>query len=168
MIEGRKFSSNKKEDSHDYSEDYLTFIALEDGAFTFTPKNSNIISYSTNGGKTWTEGNSVEVNSGDKVLWKGIMIPQSYSGIGTFSSTAEFDIQGNAMSLLYGDNYKGQTDLTEKHSAFYRLFSGNIKVVGVYHSTKIRNFKQITMGMGHCFFKSHTTSYISFPFPQYY
>jgi hypothetical protein len=65
-------------------------------------------------------GNSVGVNSGDKVLWKGTMTPQSqsYSGIGKFSSTAEFDVQGNVMSLLFGDNYKGQTDLTGKNYVF--------------------------------------------------
>ena len=33
------------------------------------------------------------------------------------------------MSLLYGDNFKGQTDLTGKNYAFYRLFSDNTKVV---------------------------------------
>ena len=55
---------------HDYSQDYLTFVAKENGTFTFTPQNSNVISYSTDGGETWTDGNSVAVNSGDKVLWK--------------------------------------------------------------------------------------------------
>ena len=113
---------------HDYSEDYLTFVAKESGTFTFTPSNSNIISHSTDNGDTWTEGNSVAVNSGDKVMWKGTMTPVDFSGIGTFSSTAEFDVQGNAMSLLFGDNYKGQTDLTGKNFAFYNLFNNNTKV----------------------------------------
>ena len=112
----------------DYSKKYLTFVALEDGTFTFTPSSSNVISYSTDNGTTWTEGNSVEVNNGDKVLWKGAMTPSS-DGIGTFGSTAEFDVQGNAMSLLYGDNFKGQTDLTGKDYALYRLFYDNPKVV---------------------------------------
>jgi hypothetical protein len=40
-----------------------------------------------------------------------------------FSSDCEFDTQGNVMSLLYGDNLKGQTDLTEKDCAFCSLFS---------------------------------------------
>lgn len=114
---------------HDYASDYLTFEALESGTFTFTPRNSNVISYSTDGGETWTEGNSVEVNSGDKVMWKGTMTPFSNYGIGSFSSTANFDIQGNAMSLLYGDNFKGQTDLTEKYYALYQLFYQNTKVI---------------------------------------
>jgi len=112
-----------------YENQYLTFVALEDGAFTFTPQNSNVISYSTDGGKTWTEGNSVSVSNGDKVMWKGTMTPQSSNGIGTFSATGNFDVQGNAMSLFYGDNYKGQIDLTGKNYAFYQLFYNNTKIV---------------------------------------
>ena len=117
--------------SHDYSQDYLTFVAKESGTFTFTPSNSNIISYSTDGGETWTQGNSIEVNNGDKVLWKGTMTPStSYPlSTGTFSSTAEFDVQGNAMSLLFGDNFKEQTSLTGKDYAFCRLFYQNTKVI---------------------------------------
>ena len=114
---------------HDYSEDYLTFVAKESGTFTFTPQNDNVISYSTDGGENWTEGNSADVNNGDKVLWKGTMTPGSYRGIGKFSSTGNFDVQGNAMSLLFGDNFKGQTDLTGKNYAFYSLFNGNTKVI---------------------------------------
>ena len=118
---------NKK--PHDYSQDYLTFVALEDGTFTFTPTSSNVISYSTDNGTTWTQGNSVSVNNGDKVLWKGTMTPEDWEGIGTFSSSAYFDVQGNIMSLLFGDNYKEQTDLTGKNYVFYRLFYNNTNIV---------------------------------------
>ena len=114
---------------YDYSMGYLTFVALESGTFTFTPQNSNVISYSTDNGTTWTEGNSVNVNSGDKVLWKGTMTPATYQGIGKFSSTAEFNAQGNAMSLLFGVNFKGQTSLTGKDWAFCSLFYNNAKIV---------------------------------------
>lgn len=114
---------------HDYTDDYLTFVALESGTFTFTPQNNNVISYSTDNGENWTQGNSVSVNSGDKVMWKGTMAPAEYDGIGTFSSTANFDVQGNVMSLLFGDNYNGQTSLTGKDYVFYELFSNSTKVV---------------------------------------
>ena len=113
----------------DYSKEYLTFVAKESGTFTFSPRNSNVISYSTDGGETWTEGSSVEVSNGDKVLWKGTMTPQNYYGSGTFSSTANFDVQGNAMSLLFNDNFKEQTNLTGKDYAFGSLFSQNTKIV---------------------------------------
>ena len=111
---------------YDYSEDYLTFVALESGTFTF---DNNAISYSTDNGETWTQGKSVAVNSGDKVMWKGTMTPAEDVGIGTFSSTGNFDVQGNVMSLLFGDNFKGQTSLTGKDYAFCSLFYNNTKMV---------------------------------------
>jgi hypothetical protein len=111
-----------------YAEEYLTFVAKESGTFTFTPQNSNVISYSTDDGTTWTEGNSVEVSNGDKVIWKGTMTPSS-NGIGKFGASGNFDVQGNVMSLLYGDGFKGQTDLTGKTYAFYELFRQNTKVI---------------------------------------
>ena len=111
-----------------WADTYLTFVAKEAGTFTFTPQNSNVISYSTDNGENWVTGNSVTVDSGDKVLWKGTMTPSS-SGIGKFSSTANFDAEGNVMSLLFGDNFKGKVDLTGKNYAFYRLFYQNTKLV---------------------------------------
>ena len=112
-----------------YAEEYLTFVALEDGTFTFTPRSNKVIYYSTDNGTTWIEGNSIEVNNGDKVLWKGTMTPDYYGGIGKFSSTGNFDVKGNIMSLLYGDNYKEQTDLTGTTSDFWYLFENNTKVI---------------------------------------
>ena len=105
-----------------WAEEYLTFVALGNGTFTFTPKNNNVISYSIDNGKNWTEGNSVEVANGDKVIWKGTMTPVSNGGIGGFSSTGNFEVKGNVMSLLFGDDFKGKTDLTGKNYAFSQLF----------------------------------------------
>ena len=62
-------------------------------------------------------------------MWKGAMTPAEYNGVGKFSATGNFDVQGNAMSLLFGDNYKGQTDLTGKNYAFYHLFYKNTKII---------------------------------------
>ena len=113
---------------HNYAEEYLTFVALEDGIFTFSPQNNNVISYSIDNGETWTTGNGINVSAGDEVLWKGEMIPNNM-GIGNFTSTAEFNVKGNIMSLLYGDNYKGQTSLTNYDSEFYNLFDRNTKLI---------------------------------------
>ena len=112
-----------------YADEYLTFVAKKSGTFTFTSKNNNVISYSTDGGETWTAGNSVEVNNGDKVMWKGTITPSLSNGVGTFSATGNFDVQGNIMSLLFGGNYKGETDLTGKNYVFYELFKNNTKVI---------------------------------------
>ena len=93
------------------------------------------ISYSTDGGKTWNTTNNtdnkiqnavitVSVSEGDKVLWKGDATQLGFydnnesDSVGSFfSSTCEFDVQGNIMSLLYGDNFKGKTTI-ENESAF--------------------------------------------------
>ena len=112
-----------------WADAYFTTVALENGTISFTPKNSNVISYSTDNGNTWTEGNSVEVNNGDSVMWKGTMTPQTNQGIGSFSSTCNFEAQGNTMSLLFGDDFKNKLSLEGKNYAFYFLFSGATKVV---------------------------------------
>lgn len=115
--------------SHDYSQDYFTFRALEDGTFQFSQTG---LSYSLDDGTTWTSlaaaTSTPTVQSGTTILWKGTRTPSQYSGIGTFSSTGAFDIEGNAMSLLFGDNFSGRTDLTGRNYAFYKLFSGSTTV----------------------------------------
>ena len=109
---------------HDYSQYYLTFVAKESGTFQFT---NNSLDYSLDNGSTWTTLASntptPTVNAGDKILWKATLTPSS-NGIGRFSSTGQFDVEGNTMSLLYGDNFIGEDDLTGKDYAFYNLFSG--------------------------------------------
>ena len=118
-----------------WADEYLTFVALEDGTFTFAPSGGNVISYSIDNGHTWSDlaadTNTPTVTRGNKVLWRGEMTPVDYRGVGTFSSTGKFKAQGNIMSLLFGADFKGQTDLTGKSYAFYRLFSSNSNLVNV-------------------------------------
>ena len=108
---------------HDYSKDYLTFEAIESGIFAFT----NPINYSIDDGETWValsaNTNTPTINVGDKILWKTSELTPSYNnGIGKFSSTGEFNVMGNVMSLLYGDNFIGKVNLTGKDYAFRCLF----------------------------------------------
>ena len=113
---------------YDYSQDYLTLVARASGTFKFVGEGDNAIQYSTDDGGTWSAAAQtveINVNTGDKVLWKGQMTPYAdyRNGVGKFNaSTAEFDIQGNIMSLLYGDSFTGQTDLTGKKNTFSYLF----------------------------------------------
>ena len=108
---------------HDYSNDYLTFVAEEDGTFKFS---GNSVNYSVDDGETWIElannTDSPTVPAGGKIMWNAELTPTS-NGIGKFSSSGSFTAQGNAMSLLYGDNFIGQTSLSEKNHAFYDLFN---------------------------------------------
>ena len=125
---------------HDYRRDYLTFEALESGTISFNIwKNMGTdmitsISYSTDDGETWVTTNNtngktnnlqitVNVNSGDTVLWKGTATQtgcydedEEYNLGSFFSSTCRFNAKGNIMSMLYGDNFTGQTTLTEDGS----------------------------------------------------
>ena len=108
--------------SHDYSEDYLTFKVITSGDVVWRTAGSGAaktIEYSINDG-SWTSitsttaGVSVPVSAGDEVRFRGSNNAYSVdkSNFSAFSGgTATYDIQGNAMSLLYGDSFTGQTTL---------------------------------------------------------
>lgn len=110
---------------------YLTFTALEDGEFSLNKKGTGDIKYSKDDGATWTtlaSGETVSVVTGDNVLWKGSLKSYLTNGINTFASTAKFNASGNVMSLTYGDDFIGQTELTESNH-FKGLFSGCTNLV---------------------------------------
>ena len=115
---------------HDYSQDYLTFRAIEDGTFSFSGSSAaisaNTLEYSTDSGSTWStlqnSGTTPTVTSGNTILWKASGLTIGTGGIGRFSSTSNFEVEGNIMSLLYGDNFVNQTDLTGYDNAFANLF----------------------------------------------
>jgi len=111
--------------------DYLRTVARGNGTITLTigsavtTSQMTSIAYSTNG-TSWTTLNNVDgeavsysvgVNSGDTVYWKGSGIQTaiaapSFSGgrnnATIFSSTCDFDVEGNAMSMLFDDNFEGE------------------------------------------------------------
>lgn len=107
----------------DYDTLYLTFIAQDNGTFTFSGNTGSSLSYSLDNGSTWSAPSSSfttsTIQSGNKVLWKGT----NSSNIGTFSSTGRFVAEGNSMSLIYGDDFSGQTSISTQ-SAFARMFEG--------------------------------------------
>ena len=112
---------------HDYSQDYLTFVAEENGTFKFS---GNSVNYSVDDGETWIElANNTDTQpilAGGTIMFKAALTPSTSwpYNIGMFSSTGRFTAQGNVMSLLYGDNFTGQVDLTGKAYAFSSLFQG--------------------------------------------
>ena len=145
------FCSDKKEvhfNPWTWADEYMQTVALEDGTISFNILRSMgtdmiaSISYSTDNGETWTTTNntnekseniqiSVNVQTGDKVLWKGDAKQLGFydydenvdNYVGSFfSSTCEFDAKGNIMSLIYGDNYKNNTTI-EYNGQFVRLFN---------------------------------------------
>ena len=108
---------------HDYSQDYFTFRVIEDIDIRWSGIE---LSYSTDGGTTWSEpSNDISlsaVTSGSTVMFKG---NGGATPIGKFdtSSTGKFEVEGNIMSLLYGDNFVNQTDLTGYEDTFADMFT---------------------------------------------
>ena len=147
---------------HDYSQDYLTFVAKADGTFQLS---TNAVNYSLDNGETWTElaaaTASPTVTTGNKIMWKATgLTPTLSAGIGTFNSTGQFDVEGNPMSLLYGDDFKGQTSLTGKDNYFRFLFNGCTNVV----SAKNMSLPATTLG-NNCYggMFNHCTSLTTAP-----
>ena len=172
-----------------WTEEYLTFIAREDGTISFDILQSmgtdmiTYISYSKDNGETWTttanQDNKsenlvidVNVNTGDKVLWKGIANQLGFYDeddygdyLGSFfSSDCAFDAKGNVMSLLYGDNFKGQTTIVE-NGAFCCLFydKDSEKTCGIVNAKNI-SLPAITL-TNYCYFAMfrNCTSLITAP-----
>ena len=127
-----------------WSEKYLTFEALESGTFTFTMENKlstacvESVSYSIDDGETWITVNNIDgeavtlttptISEGNKVLWKGVGVqycsntdpyPGSNFGQGYFSSTGRFNISGNIMSMLFGDNFIDKVEFPERITTGY-------------------------------------------------
>ena len=112
----------------------LTFNILSAGTINWTASGSSAsktIEYKLNNGgwksiTSTTSGVVINVNSGDKIQFMGNNAtygddnPELHSAFG--GSTAEFEIEGNIMSLIYGDNFSTLTTL-ESNFTFAFLFS---------------------------------------------
>ena len=141
-------------DSEDcnYANQYLTFVALEDGTFSFTGTSTNSLSYTLDDGQTWiplaSGVASPIVTTGNKIMWKGITTPNisRYEGIGRFSSTGRFNTYGNIMSIVYGDNFEEQTVIDDYQ---FRILFNASKVVNaenlVLPSTILKNECYVSM-----------------------
>lgn len=110
----------------DYSKEYFTLKALESGEFGWPVDN---VEYSLNDGTwtAWDSASTLSVNSGDAVRFKS-SINTTYDSK-TITSTGRFDVEGNSMSLFYGDNFQNQTTLPSRDNNLTSLFSGNIYLV---------------------------------------
>lgn len=120
--------------THDYSNDYLTLNILTGGTVLWkcigSTTSAKTISYSVDDGLTWSSitstsaGVPITVSAGEKILLKGTNAAYSkdksnYSGFD--GGTARYDIEGNIMSLIGGDDFTGVTAFT-KNFAFCSLF----------------------------------------------
>ena len=116
----------------DFSTEPLTFNITSGGSINWTVLGSSAktIEYKLNDGN-WasitsnTEGAKITVYSGDKVQFRGnnAQYCDGNSSYNMFSgSTAEFEVEGNIMSLINSENFATLTTL-ESGFTFVRLFS---------------------------------------------
>ena len=128
----RRFLSNIKSISNDYHSEYFTIEALEDGLTANL--STNACEYRIDDG-SWNSlsagTNTASINKGQTLSFRGNLTPKSYSGIGTFTISNKCNLKGNIMSLLYGNNFEGQIDLSGKNYTFYKLFYNCKTIVDV-------------------------------------
>ena len=119
------------DDTHYYEKDYLTFRVLSNGTIKWNSigsGQSKTIEYSLNDG-SWTPitastATTISVSAGDVVRFKGrnnYYASDKYNYSGFEGGTATFNVEGNIMSLVYGDNFEGQTAMTGTYN-FCSLF----------------------------------------------
>ena len=125
----------------DYTTEYLTFNILSAGTINWTASNTDVtktIDYKLNSGEwvsitsnTGSSAPTITVNSGDKLQFRGnnTQYATSYSKYNSFTgSTASFEIEGNIMSLIYGDDFKNKLTISSTY-AFASLFSECVNLV---------------------------------------
>ena len=129
----RMFTYDHNSVSSGESSNYMTILALEDGLQA--KLSGNTISYSLDEGNTWTSLASntytPTVNSGQTIMFKGNLTPVYDSGIGTFTISKKCNLEGNCMSLLFGDDAVNNNSLSGKNYAFYELFSDCTTIIQV-------------------------------------
>lgn len=140
---------------HDYSLDYFTLVAIDDCEFGFRTDcydEGDGLSYSLDNGATWSEyyNNSFDTNTyedhyisvtaGNKVLFKGHNFNVSSNGSCSLApifftesivrynseNPSKFNVEGNVMSLLYGDNFIGQTSFNSESNYILSCLFHNI------------------------------------------
>ena len=116
----------------DYSKEYLTFDILTGGTINWTEVGGSTLgaelSYSLNDGN-WTAlptGSTINVSAGDKIRFKGnnprySNLYKETAGCTFSGSTASFNLYGNILSLIYGDDFKGQTSISGSYT-FQNMF----------------------------------------------
>lgn len=118
----------------DYSTEYLTFVAETDNvSFQLVGGvNGNTFQYSIDGGSTWNNVSigqtTSSINTGDKIMFKASSLSiGTETGIGTIRPSGSASVEGNIMSLVYGDNFSGQTSITNNFQ-LRKLFSGSTNI----------------------------------------
>jgi hypothetical protein len=112
---------------------YLTIYALEDGLTASL--SDNACEYCINGDGNWLSldaGSTTEsINAGQTLLFRGNLTPLGFKGIGTFTISKKCNLEGNCMSMLFGDDAANNRSLIGKPYAFYKLFQNCTNIVNI-------------------------------------
>ena len=125
-----------------YATEYFTIESLEDGnQIGIVDSDRPSISISTDK-QTWTTVTPnaaptyfITLNTGEKVYVKGsnnAYHDSSWSTKGYFTSTGQFNVSGNIMSLLYEDDFQNQTTLSSANVFKYLFYNAN-KLISTEH-----------------------------------
>lgn len=124
-----EFEFNVNRGGLNFQEIYFTIRALSDVCkITFTKKNQFKLEYSTTFGNSWNEySGQISINKGYTALFKASVGDlENNDGLGRFNVDGNFSVEGNIMSLLYGDAFMNVTDINyegKNHKyAFRELF----------------------------------------------
>ena len=141
IVDGTRYTYTNGEwvETIDWSQEYLTFEALEDGQFKLL-RNGNPVScqYSLDNGTTWTTlADNVytpTVQAGHTIKWKATITPiasetQGAGGVGTFSSTGRYNVMGNPYCLFSGDSFTAVTSLSGIRYTLNELFRNDTNLI---------------------------------------
>ena len=125
----------------DFSMEPLTFNILSAGTINWRASNTaptKTINYKLNDGEwksiksnTGSSAPKINVAEGDKIQFRGnnTQYATGYSAYNSFSgSTASFEVEGNIMSLIYGDNFKNKLTISSDY-AFAGLFQECVNLI---------------------------------------
>ena len=131
------------------TDNYMTILALENGLTASL--STNACQYCIDGDGNWIDlpsGTTTQaINQGQTLSFKGNLTPNSSSGIGTFTISKNCNLEGNCMSLLFGDDAPKNNSLSGKAYAFRDLFSGCTTIIQVSES-----FLPATTLPGYCYY----------------
>ena len=124
------FAQNAPEPpAHDYSLDCFT-IEITDGTDVLhvgDGHETESLQHSVDGGNTWeshVEPDGMEVKAGDKIMLKCTDHLTPYDSIIAFDGDATYNVYGNIMSLVYGDDFVGKTSLwKDSEYTFTNMFA---------------------------------------------
>lgn len=117
--------NSRKEEELSYTDKYLTIEALENGVTVLFTNNG--LEYCVDGDGNWMplyEFEDVIIDMGHTLHFRGNLVPDELYGVGKFRVENEFNLKGNVMSVLYGDDGYLNYSLSGKDNAFAEMFEG--------------------------------------------